>query len=53
MKQFMVLSLIFGFMGAIACVLARSSTEVMFIVLSITTIFAGFLCRDEIKEDLK
>ncbi len=52
MKQFMVLSLIFGFMGAIAGVLARSSTEVMFIVLLITTIVAGFLCRDEIKEDL-
>jgi hypothetical protein len=38
----MVLSLIFGFMGAIAGVLARSSIEVMFIVLLITTIFAGF-----------
>ena len=48
----MVLSLIFGFMGAIAGVLARSSTEVMFIVLLITTIVAGFLCWKDIKSDL-
>jgi len=53
MKQFIVLSLIFGFMGSIAGVLAQSSTEAMFIVLLITTIVAGFLCRNEIKEDFK
>lgn len=49
MKQFMVLSLIFGFMGAIAGVLARSSTEVMFIILLITTALAAFLSWKEIK----
>ena len=49
MKQFMVLSLIFGVMGAIAGVLARSSTEVMFIILLITTAFAAFLSWKEIK----
>lgn len=49
MKQFMVLSLIFGFMGAIAGVLSRSSTEVMFIILLITTAFAAFLSWKEIK----
>ena len=49
MKQFMLLSIIFGFMGAIAGVLARSSTEVMFIILVITTALAAFLSWKEIK----
>ena len=49
MIQFIVLSLIFGVMGAIAGVLARSSTEVMFIILLITTAFAAFLSWKEVK----
>jgi len=51
MKQFMVLSLIFGFMGAIAGVLSRSSTEVMYIILLITTAFAAFLSWKETKNN--
>ena len=52
MKQFMILSLIFGIMGAIGGVLSRSSTGIVFIILLITTAFAAFLCWEDIKNDI-